>query len=121
MPCVRVVAAKLWTVLAGKPQRVRPTVHFRHVAASHHLAWLGYVSAETLGERNLEGFEVLCFLTSPKNYESAGVKGLTTYPDRPGHPKDLATKDDEGVRRLEYPIFDCPVLTLPPETVSHAE
>lgn len=35
--------SKLWTVLAGEPQRVRPTAHFRHVAASHHLAWLGYV------------------------------------------------------------------------------
>lgn len=50
--------SKLWTVLAGQPQRVRPTAHFRHVAgtprtacvvvaarlaASHHLASLGYI------------------------------------------------------------------------------
>lgn len=50
--------SKLWTVLAGEPQRVRPTAHFRHVAgsprtacvvvaarlaASHHLASLGYI------------------------------------------------------------------------------
>jgi len=50
--------SKLWAVLAGEPQRIRPTAHFRHVAgspraacvvvavrlaASHHLASLGYI------------------------------------------------------------------------------
>jgi len=51
--------SKLWTVLAGGPQRVRPMAHFRHVAgsprtacvvvaarlaASHHLASLGHMT-----------------------------------------------------------------------------
>lgn len=89
--------SKLWTVLAGQPQRVRPTAHFRHVAgtprtacvvvaarlaASHHLASLGYID---LPRRRVTAVS--------KGFSGEGYEGWVEEPAQRGRISDVRMVD----------------------------
>jgi hypothetical protein len=89
--------SNLWTVLAGEPQRARPTAHFRHVAgsprtacvvvaarlaAAHHLASLGYID---LPQRRVTAVS--------KGFSGEGYEGWVEEPERRVRVSDVRMVD----------------------------
>lgn len=89
--------SKLWTVPAGEPQRLRPTAHIRHVAgsprtacvvvaarlaASHHLASLGYID---LPRRRVTAVS--------KGFSGEGYEGWVEEPAQRVRISDVRTVD----------------------------